>query len=48
MAVTGFFDDATEEAVEAVEEATNIPVDGSVGRVTWQQLAAPIRRGDTR
>jgi peptidoglycan hydrolase-like protein with peptidoglycan-binding domain len=46
VAVTGFFDDATEVAVEAIEEATNIPVDGAVGRVTWQQLAAPIRRGD--
>jgi peptidoglycan hydrolase-like protein with peptidoglycan-binding domain len=43
---TGFFDDATEEAAKKVEEATNIPVDGVVGRVTWQQLAAPIRRGD--
>ena len=29
-----------------VEAQTNIPVDGTVGRVTWQQLAAPIRRGD--
>jgi peptidoglycan hydrolase-like protein with peptidoglycan-binding domain len=44
--VTGFFDDATFDAVERVEKATNIPVDGIVGRVTWQQLAAPIRRGD--
>jgi peptidoglycan hydrolase-like protein with peptidoglycan-binding domain len=43
---TGFFDDATEEAAKKVEEETNIPVDGIVGRVTWQQLAAPIRRGD--
>jgi peptidoglycan hydrolase-like protein with peptidoglycan-binding domain len=43
---TGFFDDATEEAAKKVEEQTNIPVDGVVGRVTWQQLAAPIRRGD--
>lgn len=45
--VTGFFDDATEAAVERVEEETNIPVDGTVGRVTWQQLGAPIRRGDS-
>jgi peptidoglycan hydrolase-like protein with peptidoglycan-binding domain len=45
--VTGFFDDATEEAVKAVEQETNIPPDGIVGRVTWQQLAAPIRRGDS-
>jgi len=44
--VSGFFDDATEDAVQAVEADTNIPVDGTVGRVTWQQLAAPIRRGD--
>jgi peptidoglycan hydrolase-like protein with peptidoglycan-binding domain len=45
--VTGFFDDATFDAVERVEQATNIPVDGIVGRVTWQQLAAPLRRGDS-
>jgi peptidoglycan hydrolase-like protein with peptidoglycan-binding domain len=45
--VTGFFDDTTFDAVERVEQATNIPVDGVVGRVTWQQLAAPIRRGDS-
>jgi peptidoglycan hydrolase-like protein with peptidoglycan-binding domain len=45
--VTGFFDDPTFDAVERVEQATNIPVDGVVGRVTWQQLAAPIRRGDS-
>jgi peptidoglycan hydrolase-like protein with peptidoglycan-binding domain len=45
--VTGFFDDATFDAVERVENATNIPVDGVVGRVTWQQLATPIRRGDS-
>ena len=44
---TGFFDDATEAAAKQVEGATNIPVDGIVGRVTWQQLAAPIRRGDS-
>ncbi|HEU4840291.1 MAG TPA: CHAT domain-containing protein, partial [Ilumatobacteraceae bacterium] len=43
---SGFFDDATEDAVRQVEAQTNIPVDGTVGRVTWQQLAAPIRRGD--
>ena len=45
--VTGFFDDPTFDAVERVEKATNIPVDGVVGRVTWQQLATPIRRGDS-
>ncbi len=45
--VTGFFDDATEEAAKALEQQTNIPPDGIVGRVTWQQLAAPIRRGDS-
>ncbi len=45
--VTGFFDDATFDAVERVEKATNIPVDGVVGRVTWQQLATPLRRGDS-
>ena len=45
--VTGFFDDATEEAAKALEQETNIPPDGIVGRVTWQQLAAPIRRGDS-
>jgi peptidoglycan hydrolase-like protein with peptidoglycan-binding domain len=45
--VTGFFDDATEEAARALEQETNIPPDGIVGRVTWQQLAAPIRRGDS-
>jgi peptidoglycan hydrolase-like protein with peptidoglycan-binding domain len=44
--VNGFFDDATEAAVERVEAAHNIPVDGTVGRVTWQQIGAPIRRGD--
>ncbi|MET0578033.1 MAG: CHAT domain-containing protein [Ilumatobacteraceae bacterium] len=44
---TGFFDDATLEAVEALEDAANIPVDGEVGRVTWQQLVEPVRRGDT-
>jgi peptidoglycan hydrolase-like protein with peptidoglycan-binding domain len=45
--VTGFFDDATEAATKALEQETNIPPDGIVGRVTWQQLAAPIRRGDS-
>ena len=45
--VTGFFDDATEDAARALEQQTNIPPDGIVGRVTWQQLAAPIRRGDS-
>ena len=40
-----FFDEATLEAVEALEEETGIPVDGEVGRVTWQQLFAPVRRG---
>ncbi len=45
--VTGFFDDATEDATRAVEGASNIPVDGVVGRVTWQQLVVPLRRGDT-
>ncbi len=46
VTASGFFDDATEVAVRQVEADTNIPVDGTVGRVTWQQLAAPIRRGD--
>jgi peptidoglycan hydrolase-like protein with peptidoglycan-binding domain len=46
VTASGFFDDATEDAVRQVEANTNIPVDGTVGRVTWQQLAAPIRRGD--
>ena len=43
---TGFFDDATEEPCEHLEEAANIPPDGTVGRVTWQQLAVadPPRR----
>jgi peptidoglycan hydrolase-like protein with peptidoglycan-binding domain len=44
---TGFFDDATFDAVEALEDESNIPVDGEVGRVTWQQLVVPLRRGDT-
>ena len=44
---TGFFDDATFDAVEALEGESNIPVDGNVGRVTWQQLVVPLRRGDT-
>ena len=45
--VTGFFDDATLDAVEAFEEEANIQPDGVVGRVTWQQLVVPVRRGDT-
>ncbi|MDQ3469454.1 MAG: CHAT domain-containing protein [Actinomycetota bacterium] len=45
--VTGFFDDVTLDAVEAFEEQANIEPDGVVGRVTWQQLVSPVRRGDT-
>ena len=39
---TGFFDDATLEAVEALELEANIPVDGEVGRVD----VAAARRAD--
>ena len=46
--MTGFFDDATEDAVEDLEEAAGIQPDGTVGRVTWQQLAVALRRGDSR
>ncbi|MGI9031052.1 MAG: CHAT domain-containing protein [Ilumatobacteraceae bacterium] len=41
----GFFDEATEDAVIAFEESVGIPPDGLVGRVTWQQLVVPLRRG---
>ena len=44
---TGFFDDATEQHVEDLEEAAGIEPDGTVGRLTWQQLAVALRRGDS-
>ncbi len=42
-----FFDEATEDAVTQFEESVGIPPDGLVGRVTWQQLVVPLRRGQT-
>ena len=44
---SGFFDDATEQHVEDLEEAAGIEPDGTVGRLTWQQLAVALRRGDS-
>ena len=44
---TAFFDEATEDAVTQFEESVGIPPDGLVGRVTWQQLVVPLRRGQT-
>jgi len=44
-AVDGFFDDETLDAVQAFETEVGIPVDGTVGRVTWQQLVIPVKRG---
>ena len=44
---SGFFDDATEQHVENLEEAAGIEPDGTVGRLTWQQLAIALRRGDS-
>lgn len=43
----GFFDEATEDVVTQFEESVGIPPDGLVGRVTWQQLVVPLRRGQT-
>ena len=43
----GFFDDSTEQHVEDLEEAAGIEPDGTVGRLTWQQLAIALRRGDS-
>lgn len=45
VVVDGFFGDSTLAAVEALEADSGIPVDGEVGRVTWQQLVVPVRRG---
>jgi peptidoglycan hydrolase-like protein with peptidoglycan-binding domain len=44
---TGFFDEGTEDAVREFEDSVGIPPDGLVGRVTWQQLVVPLRRGQT-
>ena len=44
---TAFFNEATEDAVTQFEESVGIPPDGLVGRVTWQQLVVPLRRGQT-
>ena len=42
---TGFFDDATEDAVREFEDSVGIPADGLVARLTWQQLVVPVKRG---
>jgi peptidoglycan hydrolase-like protein with peptidoglycan-binding domain len=42
---SGFFDDATEDAVRQFEDSVGIPADGLVARLTWQQLVVPVKRG---
>lgn len=42
LSVTGRFDARTEKAVRKFQKDNGLPVDGVVGRATWQQLTEDI------
>lgn len=44
--VTGRFDAATVQAVEAFEASTGLPKDGIVDQQAWDRLVVPLREGD--
>lgn len=44
VAVTGTFDEATEEATRAVQARYNLPGDGAVGPLTWDRVVWLARR----
>ena len=45
VTVTGVFDQATEDAVRAVQANQGLPADGAVGPITWERIVRLARNG---